>query len=96
MTAIEKCLDLDLAPTRRTPVMRLLDVLSLPLTLLRTLRNRREIGSLEHFSDHELADIGLTRGDLRAAFGEGRFTDPSPYLTQVARHRRPTIRRKTL
>lgn len=96
MTTIDKCLDLDLdlAPARRTPVMRLMDALSLPLTLLRIRRNRQEIAKLEEFNDYELADIGLTRGDVRAALSGGPLSDPSEHLTGAARYRRPVFRHK--
>jgi len=95
MTMIGKTLDLDLAPARRTGSMRLVEVISLPLVLLRALRNRREIATLHDFSDAQLADIGLTRDDLRASFNNvGRFADPSGYLTQAANFRRPSGQRR--
>ena len=92
MTTIDKALDLDLAPARRTIRMRLLDAAALPGRLLRVMRNRREIGVLRELPDSQLADIGLTRQDVDASLLEGRFSDPSGRLTVVARTRRPVRR----
>jgi uncharacterized protein YjiS (DUF1127 family) len=33
-------------------------------SLVRNWVNRRALGDLDHLTDHELKDIGLTRGDL--------------------------------
>ncbi|HET7413796.1 MAG TPA: DUF1127 domain-containing protein [Pararhizobium sp.] len=93
MAVIGKSLDLDLAPARRTARARLTEFFDRMACRLRALQNRREIGSLEEFSDYQLYDIGLTRADLHASMHEGRFTDPSGYLTEVARERRRPIRR---
>lgn len=87
MTTISKGLDLDLAPARRTIAMRILDAAEFPNRLLRVFRNRREISSLRELADFHLADIGLTREDVDASLIDSRFSDPSGYLTNVARGR---------
>lgn len=93
MSVIGKSLDLDLKPVRRSVGMRAMAVVDAVTAILQARRNRRAIGSLEAFSDYQLYDIGLTRDDLRASLDDGPFTDPSGYLTQVAREeRRPTRR----
>lgn len=45
---------------------------------------RRQVARLEHMSDFELYDIGLTRSDLQSALGESRFfEDPSRRLRRT-------------
>ncbi len=92
MTTIDKAIDLDLAPVRRTIAMRFMDAAGFPAALLRVLRNRREIGNLKDLTDAQLADIGLTRSDVRLSLIENPFGDPSGYLTTAARGRRPLRR----
>ncbi len=93
MTTIDRTLDLDLAPARRTIAMRLLEAAGGLTGFFRVFRNRREIGSLRELSDAHLADIGLTRADVDASLFENRFGDPSDYLTSVA-FGRPKGRRR--
>ncbi|TPW27395.1 DUF1127 domain-containing protein [Pararhizobium mangrovi] len=62
-------------------------------SILRARRNRRSVRRLETFDDHELADIGLRRDDLRAALAMGPLGDPSDHLVEAARRRRVRIRR---
>lgn len=47
--------------------------------------NRWMVKQLCDFSDHELADIGLQRSDLRIAFSGPVFADPSMKLAALAR-----------
>lgn len=47
--------------------------------------NRWMVKQLCDFSDHELADIGLTRSDLRIAFDGPVHADPSLKLAAIAR-----------
>ena len=93
MSMFEKTLDLDLAPARKSVAARLMEAAAAPLDFLRVMRNRREVTALADFSDEQLADIGLTRADVRASLS-GRFTDPSGYLIAQAGYRRPVIRRR--
>jgi len=52
-------------------------------------KNRRDAAVLASFDDRMLADIGLTRSDLREAFSEPLWRDPSPILVnRVMGHRR--------
>lgn len=55
--------------------------------LLRALRNRRQIGRLRDLSDHQLADIGLTRSDLVVAMHAPLGADPTTRLGTLARER---------
>jgi uncharacterized protein YjiS (DUF1127 family) len=41
------------------------DILNAARQALRSWQTRRQIASLTEFDDHMLADIGLTRGDVR-------------------------------
>jgi uncharacterized protein YjiS (DUF1127 family) len=43
-------------------------------------RHRRDVEILASFNDHMLADIGLTRADLRDASAESRWHDPAAHL----------------
>lgn len=56
--------------------------------LLCAMRNRRTAVRLSELSDWELADIGLTRDDVRAAFRNRMTVDPTPELEILARSRR--------
>lgn len=49
------------------------------------MRNRRRMKSLEDFDDHLLADIGLTRQDLRAARTLPSHLDPTLRLAAIVR-----------
>jgi len=51
-------------------------------------RHRRDLDQLARFDDHMLADIGLTRSDLRDAMAEPRWRDPSALLKQRLAERR--------
>jgi len=53
--------------------------------LVRMLLNRRTAGKLHQLSDHQLADIGLTRDDLRSAFAVPFTADPTAELAFCAR-----------
>jgi uncharacterized protein YjiS (DUF1127 family) len=63
--------------------------------LLRTLRNRADAAVLARVGDRMLADIGLTRGDVRDAFAEPIWRDPTNLLRARAdeRRRKPRARR---
>ena len=52
------------------------------------LKNRREANVLAGFDDRMLADIGLTRGDIRDAVSEPLWTDPTAVLVSRAKERR--------
>ena len=53
--------------------------------LVRALLNRRVAGKLDHLSDHELSDIGLTRDDLRFGKSMPFNADPTTELARRAR-----------
>ncbi len=57
------------------------------VTVWRLLRNRRATGHLHELDDRQLADIGLTRNDVRDATMSAFFEDPSRHLTRAARER---------
>jgi uncharacterized protein YjiS (DUF1127 family) len=56
--------------------------------LLRVIRNRHASAMLARLDDRMLADIGLTRSDLRDAFAEPMWHDPTDVLARRARERR--------
>lgn len=58
----------------------------------RALKNRRQAGLLAGMDDRMLADIGLTRSDLRDAYAEPLWRDPTDVLAGRARAKR---RRRT-
>jgi uncharacterized protein YjiS (DUF1127 family) len=54
----------------------------------RALKNRRQAGMLAGLDDRMLADIGLTRSDLRDAYAEPLWRDPTDKLANRAREKR--------
>jgi uncharacterized protein YjiS (DUF1127 family) len=63
------------------------------VNFVRAYLNRRDMQVLAGFDDRMLADIGLTRGDLRDAVSEPLWRDPSHVLVMRARERRVARRR---
>ena len=57
------------------------------------LKNRRDAFQLANFDERMLADIGLTRSDLRDAFAEPPWDDPTTILAERAGERRLAKRR---
>jgi len=57
------------------------------------IKNRRDATMLAGLDDRMLADIGLTRGDLRDAYSEPVWTDPTAILVSRAHERRINRRR---
>jgi uncharacterized protein YjiS (DUF1127 family) len=56
--------------------------------MARARRHRREANVLAGLDRHMLADIGLTRSDLRDAFSEPFWDDPTSLLRERAQERR--------
>jgi uncharacterized protein YjiS (DUF1127 family) len=56
--------------------------------VLQLLKNRRDATILAGMDEHMLADIGLTRGDVRDAFSEPLWRDPTAILVSRAHERR--------
>jgi uncharacterized protein YjiS (DUF1127 family) len=56
--------------------------------LARVRRHRREAQVLAGLDQHMLADIGITRADLRDAFSEPFWDDPTALLRERALERR--------
>jgi len=54
----------------------------------RAFQHRREAVTLARMDDRMLADIGLTRSDLRDAYGQPLWTDPTTILAARAKERR--------
>jgi uncharacterized protein YjiS (DUF1127 family) len=55
---------------RRSRFFRL--VLDLAAKLGRAMERRRTVAALSHMSDHQLRDIGITRGEIEHAIDHGR------------------------
>jgi uncharacterized protein YjiS (DUF1127 family) len=64
--------------------------------LRRSLKNRSAASSLASLDDHMLADIGITRSDLRDAYSEPLWHDPTDILAGRAAERRLRRRRSVL
>ena len=62
-------------------------------TVIETWKNRRDAAILAGMDEHMLADIGLTRGDVRDAFSEPVWRDPTAVLVSRAHERRINRRR---
>ena len=60
--------------------------------IARALKNRRDAASLAGMDDRMLADIGLTRSDLRDAYSEPLWHDPTDVLARRAAERRGSRR----
>ena len=56
--------------------------------IVRALKNRRDATKLAELDARMLADIGLTRSDLRDAYAEPLWRDPTDILARRARDRR--------
>ena len=61
--------------------------------LLQTIKNRRDATILAGMDEHMLADIGLTRGDVRDAVSEPIWRDPTAILVSRVHERRVNRRR---
>lgn len=61
--------------------------------VLQFVNNRRDAVMLARLDDRMLADIGLTRGDVRDAFAEPVWRDPTAILVSRAHERRINRRR---
>ena len=57
------------------------------------LKNRRDATTLAGLDERMLADIGLTRGDVRDAFSEPVWRDPTAILVSRVHERRGARRR---
>src|ERR1700749_3589117 len=64
--------------------------------VLQLLKNRRDAAVLAGLDDHMLADIGLTRGDLRDAYSEPVWRDPTAILVSRVHERRVNRRRVSI
>ena len=64
--------------------------------LAQMVKNRRDAVILAGLDEHMLSDIGLTRGDVRDAFSEPVWRDPTAILVSRAQERRVNRRRTVL
>jgi len=55
------------------------------VTFLRRIANRMKANRLMEMDDHQLADIGLTRSDVRTALNLRLTDDPTTQLARCAR-----------
>ena len=58
--------------------------------VVQAFKSRRDMQVLASFDDRMLADIGLTRGDLRDAVAQPLWRDPTAVLVTRVRERRST------
>ncbi len=63
---------------------------------VQVVKSRQDAAVLASFDDRMLADIGLTRGDVRDAVSEPVWRDPTALLTSRAHERRINRRRAAL
>lgn len=61
--------------------------------VLQTLKNRSDATTLAGLDERMLADIGLTRGDVRDAFSEPVWRDPTAILVSRVHERQINRRR---
>ena len=61
---------------------------ALAARVLRAAKNRHSAAMLARLDDRMLADIGLTRSDLRDAYAEPLWEDPTSILARRAAERR--------
>jgi uncharacterized protein YjiS (DUF1127 family) len=64
--------------------------------VFRMLKNRHDATLLASLDDRMLADIGLTRGDVRDAYSEPVWRDPTAILVTRAHERRSSRRRTSV
>jgi uncharacterized protein YjiS (DUF1127 family) len=64
--------------------------------LVQLVKNRRDATMLAGLDDRMLADIGLTRGDLRDAYSEPVWNDPTAVLVSRVHERRVNRRRASI
>lgn len=77
------------SPYRRTSLAFVVTAIVAGLRrIARAFRNRRDAGMLARLDDRMLADIGITRSDLRDAYAEPLWRDPTDILAGRARERR--------
>jgi uncharacterized protein YjiS (DUF1127 family) len=70
------------------------------VAITRKLQHRSQVRALTYLSDHQLKDVGLTRGEVAGALAVGWLEDPSAMLAArndersglVALHRRSEAR----
>lgn len=84
MTALEFATHTTQSASRPALVVRAVNAVS---QLLRSVKNRRAFYRLGDMSDAELADIGLTRGDLHVAVTGPFGLDPTTRLRAIAEER---------
>lgn len=88
MTFDPRALDRARAPSRWGPTVALKVMAHAARRFVQALRRRADVTILAGFDDRMLADIGLTRSDVRDAFSEPLWRDPSMLLAQRAAERR--------
>ena len=79
-------------PVARTIISVAWTVLRRVAGLAQAFKHRRDAAALASFDDRMLADIGLSRSDLRDALAEPMWRDPTAILVNRADERR--IRRR--
>jgi uncharacterized protein YjiS (DUF1127 family) len=88
MTTFDFATETSRITSRPAVAMRVANTVS---NIYRAWKNRRAFYRLGEMSDAELADIGLTRGDLHVAIDVPFGSDPTVRLRSIAVERAETI-----
>jgi uncharacterized protein YjiS (DUF1127 family) len=88
MSTAERTIKLDLASPKQGATMRTLSRAGYGMAVvLRMLLNRFQANRLTELDDRQLADIGLSRGDVLNALDVGLLEDPTMHLSRAAQIR---------
>ena len=88
MTALDHCTETAHSAARPVNAMRIVTHVA---DVLRAWKNRRAFYRLGEMTDTELADIGLTRGDLHVAVDLPFASDPTARLGSIRQARSENV-----
>lgn len=88
MTTLDHCTETTRSAARPVNAMRIVNYIA---DLFRAWKNRRAFYRLGEMTDTELADVGLTRGDLYVAVDLPFATDPTAQLRSIRRSRSENV-----
>ncbi|MBT1155624.1 DUF1127 domain-containing protein [Aminobacter anthyllidis] len=88
MTTLDHCTETTRSAARPVNAMRIVNYTT---DLFRAWKNRRAFYRLGEMTDTELADVGLTRGDLHVAVDLPFASDPTARLRSIRQSRSDNI-----